>query len=278
MTIHASKGLEFDVVVLPDLDSDMVRKSQVLVATHRPSPDLPYERVCRLPKKALRALDPTLQAWGTERQEALYLESINLLYVALTRAKHRLEIVVGAKPSDASPAQAIKDALDLPDPSELEEPIRAAGSQGVLLGQETYGETWVPEVAQPAQAESSPPEPQAVQWSTTAPPPGSRTRSPSQGARRTRSRTSKGRGSVAGGPRVELGFPRDPVAPVVGTLDLVGRGRTSGPGDLGPHGFRAGWVAGPVPGSASPAGHPSFADPTRRGNPGVHRTPLLVDR
>ncbi len=50
MTIHASKGLEFDAVVLPELDAQLNDRTEVLVS--RTSPTGPVQAVYRNPDKA----------------------------------------------------------------------------------------------------------------------------------------------------------------------------------------------------------------------------------
>ena len=46
MTIHQAKGLQFDVVVLPELDAQLTGQTpQVVVG--RPKPAAPADRVCR---------------------------------------------------------------------------------------------------------------------------------------------------------------------------------------------------------------------------------------
>ncbi len=94
MTVHQAKGLEFDMVVLPELDGRLKGKPPEL-AVGRPRPIDPVEVVCRLANDSVRALLPEkfqkiFEIWP---REAIG-ESLCLLYVALTRAVHALHIVV----------------------------------------------------------------------------------------------------------------------------------------------------------------------------------------
>jgi ATP-dependent exoDNAse (exonuclease V) beta subunit len=99
MTIHKSKGLGFDVVLLSVDDRermDVARGGVLLVgknAVGRP------EWVIRRPDAAVASADATLaRALEIERCDSAY-EGLCLLYVALTRAKRELRIFCGPPPS-----------------------------------------------------------------------------------------------------------------------------------------------------------------------------------
>ncbi|HET6884366.1 MAG TPA: UvrD-helicase domain-containing protein [Pirellulales bacterium] len=94
MTIHKSKGLEFDIVVLPQLDVGLCGQAPpVLVG--RPDPVAPADLICRYPNEALRRLLPerVREAYDRYSQQELR-ESLCVLYVAMTRAIHALHIIV----------------------------------------------------------------------------------------------------------------------------------------------------------------------------------------
>ena len=93
MTIHAAKGLEFDAVVLPDLENDLVGSRDGLVAL-RPDPEGPIETIFPRPSQGLRVLLPELAAGCEAADERTLEESLCVLYVALTRAKRRLDVLV----------------------------------------------------------------------------------------------------------------------------------------------------------------------------------------
>lgn len=87
MTIHKSKGLGFDVVVLPNLNDEQVpdrAKYEVAKA--------PGEWVLQTPASWVRSLFPPLvdaeECWEEEQR----YEALCLLYVALTRAKQGLYV------------------------------------------------------------------------------------------------------------------------------------------------------------------------------------------
>ena len=96
MTIHQSKGLEFDIVVLPIWESRngwFVGSDPVIVG--RPSPIESVDLVCRMSNRNLRALLPPefQQAYDTNRSREVY-DNMCVLYVALTRAVHATHVVL----------------------------------------------------------------------------------------------------------------------------------------------------------------------------------------
>ncbi len=100
MTVHASKGLEAPIVILPDttsvptgtgdgplidVPSDVVGEPDLIVWSSKPEHD-----------------PPALEAVRAERERRRMAEYRRLLYVALTRAEDRL-IVCGVKPAKGCP-------------------------------------------------------------------------------------------------------------------------------------------------------------------------------
>ncbi|WP_184208512.1 UvrD-helicase domain-containing protein [Prosthecobacter dejongeii] len=97
MTIHASKGLEFDVVVLPNLDGtamDHARRDDLLVS--RMEGEVRW--VLETPPKVYAQLDATLRAELLETQRRTAFESLCRLYVAMTRAKRGLYFITETEP------------------------------------------------------------------------------------------------------------------------------------------------------------------------------------
>ncbi|MFN0057227.1 MAG: UvrD-helicase domain-containing protein [Planctomycetota bacterium] len=112
MTIHKAKGLEFDIVVLPELDIEclpprlrprlVVRKDP---ATLRPS------GVLRYPSEPYQALSAECRDYFRSWRDEVIREQLCLLYVALTRAAFALHIIVA--PNPAKKIEAPKSFADL---------------------------------------------------------------------------------------------------------------------------------------------------------------------
>lgn len=94
MTVHKSKGLEFDVVLLPFMEGAPVDSvDSGVFHAFRDAPDAPVRAVMSLPTAAISELDPTLRAVLDERRTTAAYEQFCALYVTLTRAKHEVLIV-----------------------------------------------------------------------------------------------------------------------------------------------------------------------------------------
>ena len=92
MTIHKSKGLEFDVVILPALDRGVRTDTKPLMVWHEAA-DLPPPNLLLAPLPAVGAGDSRnydfVRGLDQEEQSA---EMRRLLYVALTRARDQLHL------------------------------------------------------------------------------------------------------------------------------------------------------------------------------------------
>lgn len=130
MTVHAAKGLDFDVVVLPDI-ADVSLTTARTETIHLQSDDrgeilwglnLPPNDVC--------AVEPVLQkATESRRAESCY-ESLCVAYVALTRAKRALTIIT-PKTAPTSKAKTFQRVLD-----------HILGPDSVLLGNPAWMEQY----------------------------------------------------------------------------------------------------------------------------------------
>lgn len=99
MTMHAAKGLGFDIVVTPMMKSRSGWKSSnPQVVTGRSDPAGPIDAVSRFVRSDDRPLLPDrIQAIFEEYQAQQINEELCLLYVTLTRAKQHLSVLVSPK-------------------------------------------------------------------------------------------------------------------------------------------------------------------------------------
>jgi len=94
MSVHQSKGLQFDIVVLPELDVKMGGQPPQIVVD-RPSPVEEIDRVCRYVSQSQQMLLPqAFQEMFAAGKRQLIEESLCVLYVAMTRAIHAMHIIV----------------------------------------------------------------------------------------------------------------------------------------------------------------------------------------
>ena len=93
LTVHTAKGLEFDTVILPDLEFPL--KSAELFLVEAPRSLVLRGQVETLSAHYGRAGDMPLKEIGSLREEA---EARRLFYVAVTRAKAEVVFVTNAKP------------------------------------------------------------------------------------------------------------------------------------------------------------------------------------
>lgn len=104
MTIHASKGLEFDAVVLPELGRlwQLTPKGVLLESESEVAPP----RVATMaPRADVAAQHPELEALYEGEKERQMVDELSGLYVALTRAVHSIDLIVSA-PGKKSPSQS----------------------------------------------------------------------------------------------------------------------------------------------------------------------------
>lgn len=94
LTVHKSKGLQFKYVIIPfcawEVDHGFGRNPNLWVKAD----EVPFDKAGYLPVKYSSALDDTLFAdYYQEERSRIYLDNLNLLYVALTRAEHGLIVM-----------------------------------------------------------------------------------------------------------------------------------------------------------------------------------------
>lgn len=137
MTVHKSKGLGFDLVILPDLQGDSLDTRREGLGV-RKAADRSVEWVFDLPPKLFAECDPVLAQYNSEARADAAYENLCLLYVAMTRAKRAMYVIT--------------------------EPVTAKGTARNFprLLHATLGETWAAgdprwyeKIVAPAPAESS---------------------------------------------------------------------------------------------------------------------------
>ncbi len=112
MTIHKAKGLEFDTVILPGLGR-RPRSSEPPLLRWMEHPEHGLLLAPIAPRDGSR--DPAYEAIGRLEREREALETVRLLYVAATRARHRLHLFGGtdtdAKGNGKAPGGSLLETL-----------------------------------------------------------------------------------------------------------------------------------------------------------------------
>jgi len=96
MTIHQSKGLGFDIVILPDLQGNNMAKAghPDFVIARDPATDRPRWAL-KTPRAVIAESDPVLAEQVQKANETAGFDALCVLYVALTRAKQGLYMITG---------------------------------------------------------------------------------------------------------------------------------------------------------------------------------------
>lgn len=94
MTVHQSKGLEFDIVVLPELNGTIVRTNTLPMLYEREGTVGQVTRAVRHATNDIIALFPDLVPMLDQFITRSARESLCVLYVAMTRARQALHMVV----------------------------------------------------------------------------------------------------------------------------------------------------------------------------------------
>jgi len=132
MTVHAAKGLEFDCVVLPELNAKMVGTRDRHLA-RRPDPAGRIDLVTFSPGQELLGTSTQLKSLYDAGTEKAIKDSLCGLYVAMTRARYRLELVVPGIDAD-------KDQSKLT--ASLASVLRGSLPQDELIANDPDGVIW----------------------------------------------------------------------------------------------------------------------------------------
>jgi ATP-dependent helicase/nuclease subunit A len=115
MTIHQSKGLGFDLVLLPDLQDQGIISAGVLdcVVGNDPESEQPLWAL-KMPRRIIANMDPVLREQVIFKDRASCFEELCVLYVALTRARRAMYLItspVGSSSKAEYPATLVKRQL-----------------------------------------------------------------------------------------------------------------------------------------------------------------------
>jgi ATP-dependent exoDNAse (exonuclease V) beta subunit len=111
-TIHKSKGLQYKVVIVPFAGWELDTKTGSTVWMQPTAP--PFDELPYVPLSYTNRLKQTIFSEQQSAEQAqAYVDNLNLLYVALTRAEEQLYIYAPLKSvaNDGKPAQNMAEAL-----------------------------------------------------------------------------------------------------------------------------------------------------------------------
>ena len=115
MTIHQSKGLGFDIVILPDLQNGtMTGGGQIDFVTARDHNTSRPLWALEMPRKIISQNDPVLATQVQASDESACFDALCVLYVALTRARQGLYMITafpGKSAKTITPAAFLKSQL-----------------------------------------------------------------------------------------------------------------------------------------------------------------------
>lgn len=132
MTVYKSKGLEFEAVILPDLTKKMqVDAAQTKFIFERDEGGVEYGGIYRNVSKDVVPVSPEKFQQALEEENIEYtIDALNMLYVAMTRAKRVCVSAVGEKPGNGTLEEFVSSSLELPfvcgDYAELSPPENEA--------------------------------------------------------------------------------------------------------------------------------------------------------
>ncbi|MFT4549451.1 MAG: ATP-dependent helicase/nuclease subunit A [Verrucomicrobiales bacterium] len=117
MTIHKSKGLGFQMCLLPELDGNKLAMARDGIGTYR-NEDRSIEWVYTLPKNNIARQDPVLAAYVEQQEADNCYESLCKFYVAMTRAKRAMYLIAPAhgKSTSANFVKLLESTLSTSEP------------------------------------------------------------------------------------------------------------------------------------------------------------------
>ena len=162
MTIHKSKGLTFDAVILPDLEGNALTTARNEIGA-RKNAAREVEWIFDLPKKEIYDADETLSKFHAQREADAAYENLCKLYVALTRARYANYLITQPRGKGARSNNGVKllmESLCNGDPVESQ-----IGELPVSLLFESDGEntdrSWFTSLEKKSKSETRDPAPRA---------------------------------------------------------------------------------------------------------------------
>ncbi len=107
MTVHKSKGLTFDAVILPDLGGNSLDTARREIGAKRDEARQ-VEWVLEMPRKEFVEADPVLAAYAGERAAEAAYENLCKFYVAMTRASRANYLIVEPRGTSATSRNFVK--------------------------------------------------------------------------------------------------------------------------------------------------------------------------
>lgn len=120
MTVHKSKGLTFDAVILPELDGNSLDTARREIGAKKDE-TREVEWVLEMPRKEFVEADPVLAAYSADRAAEAAYENLCKFYVAMTRASRANYLITMPRGSSATSRNFVKlleDSL-AGEPSEI---------------------------------------------------------------------------------------------------------------------------------------------------------------
>ena len=154
MTVHQAKGLEADIVILPDLEWRLAESGSPSLVFERVGQTGPITRICRYANETVRAFAPELEPLFDRHKSQTVRESLSVLYVAMTRAKQGLFMLIDPPKENEckwpkTAAGLLRSAL-APVNVEPGTTVHARGDDGWLSGGDDPQDRETPDDAPPA--------------------------------------------------------------------------------------------------------------------------------